>query len=336
MSVFYQPDKANVVADALSWLSIGSVSHIKKDKKELVQDVHRLAWLGVQLVDSTKGGVMVHNCSESSFVADVKAKEGLDPTLVELKKAIHKMSIEAFSQWGYGVLSYEGHLCVPNVDHLREHILSEAHGSWHSIHPGATKMYHNLREIYWWNGMKKAIAEFVAKCLYSQQVKFEHQKWGGLSQDIDISTWEWENLNMDFIVGLPRTRRQHDSIWVIVDRMMKSAHFIHIDGQVERTIQTVEDMLRACVIDFKGNWDDHFPLIEFAYNNSYHSSTGMAPYEALYCRRCRSLICWFEVGEVALIGPELVHDAMEKISPRKGVMRFGKKGKLSPRYVGPY
>ncbi|WMV07972.1 hypothetical protein MTR67_001357 [Solanum verrucosum] len=132
------------------------------------------------------------------------------------------------------------------------------------------------------------------------------------------------------------TRRKHDFIWVIVDRMTKSAHFCRIDGQEERTIQTLDDMLRACVIDFKGNWDDHLPLIEFSYNSSYHSSIQMAPYEDLYGRRCRSSIGWFEVGESGLIGPDLVHQAMEKVSPMKGVMRFGKKGKLSPRYIGPY
>ncbi|WMV19777.1 hypothetical protein MTR67_013162 [Solanum verrucosum] len=177
-------------------------------------------------------------------------------------------------------------------------------------------------------------------------------------------------ISMDFITGLPRFRRQHDSIWVIVDRMTKSAHFLPVktthsaedyaklyiqevkglgskvnlstafhpqtDGQAKRTIQTLEDILRACVIDFKGYWDDHLPLIEFAYNNSYYSSIQMAPYEALYGRRCRSPIGWFEVGEARLIGPDLVHQAMEKVSPMKVVMRFGKKGKLSPRYIGPY
>jgi len=146
-----------------------------------------------------------------------------------------------------------------------------------------------------------------------------------------------------------------------------------MDGQAERTIQTLEDMSRACVIDFKGSWDDHLPLIKFAYNNSYHFSITMAPFEAQYGRRCRSLVGWFEVGDFALIGPELVYDAIEKvrlirerletahsrqksyadnrkrelefeiddwvylkISPMKCVMRFGKKEKLSPRYVGPY
>jgi len=86
-----------------------------------------------------------------------------------------------------------------------------------------------------------------------------------------------------------------------------------IDGQAERTIQTLKYILRACVIDFKGNWDDQLPLIEFACNNSYHSKIRMAPYEALYGRRCRSLIGRFKVGEARLIGPDLVHQAMEKV-----------------------
>ena len=215
--------------------------------------------------------------------------------------------------------------------------------------------------------MKKDIAEFVAQCPNCQQVKIERRKPGGLLQAIEIPTWKWEVINMDFITGLPRSRRKYDSIWVIVDSLTKSAHFLPVrttymaedyaklylkeivrlhgvpvsiisdrgtqftakfwgsfqeglgtqvrlsmtfhpqtDGQAERTIQTLEDMLRACMIDFGGNWDDHLPLIEFAYNNSYHSSIQMAPYEALYGRKCRSPIGWFETGEAQLIGPDLV------------------------------
>ena len=145
------------------------------------------------------------------------------------------------------------------------------------------------------------------------------------------------------------------------------------DGQTERTIQTLEDMLRMCVLDFKGSWDQYLPLVEFAYNNSYHSSIGMPPYEALYGRKCRSPLCWTEVGEKQIEGPDLIRETSEKvpliqdrlrtafsrqrsyadlkrrdvqfnegdhvflkISPMKGVKRFGKKGKLAPRYVGPY
>ena len=194
--------------------------------------------------------------------------------------------------------------------------------------------------------MKRDIQVFVSKCPNCQQVKVEHQKLGGMTQEIDIPTWKQDVINMDFIIGLPRTRRQHDSIWVIVYSMTKSSHFLAVkttysvedyaklyfteivrlhgvplsiisdkgpkctshlwksfqkglgtqvnlsttfhpqmDGKTECTIQTLEDMLRACVIDFKGSWDNHLPLIEFAYNKSYHSSIQMAPYKALYGRR---------------------------------------------------
>ena len=206
-------------------------------------------------------------------------------------------------------------------------------------------MYRDLKDVYWWNGMKKDIAEFVAKCPNCQQVKIEHQKPGGLAKDIEIPTWKWEAINMVFVVDFPKSKRHFDSVWVIVNRMTKSAHFLPIktsysaedyaklyisdmvklhgvplsiisdrgtqftshfwksfqkglgtkvklstafhpqtDGQAERTIQTLEDMLRACVIDFQGSWDEQLPLIEFAYNNSYHASIQIAPFEALYGR----------------------------------------------------
>jgi hypothetical protein len=145
------------------------------------------------------------------------------------------------------------------------------------------------------------------------------------------------------------------------------------DGQSERTIQILEDMLRACVLDLGGSWDQYLPLMEFAYNNSYQSSIQMAPFEALYGRRCRSPIGWFEAGESKLEGPNMIQDAIEKVkviqdrlvtaqsrqksyadkrrrplefsvgehvflcvSPMKGVLRFGRKGKLSPRFIGPF
>ncbi|GJX13562.1 putative reverse transcriptase domain-containing protein [Tanacetum coccineum] len=128
---------------------------------------------------------------------------------------------------------------------------------------------------------------------------------------------------------------------------MSTAYHPQTDGQSERTIQTLEDMLRACVLDFGGSWDVHLPLVEFSYNNSYHSSVRCAPFEALYGRKCRSPIMWAEVGEGQLIGPELVQETTEKISQikdrlkaardrQKSVVRFGKKGKLAPRFVGPF
>ncbi|WMV58937.1 hypothetical protein MTR67_052322 [Solanum verrucosum] len=152
----------------------------------------------------------------------------------------------------------------------------------------------------------------------------------GLSLDISIPTWKWEDLNMDFIFSFPRTWRQYDYIWVIVDLLKKSTQSLSFkkglgtrvklstafhpqtDRKAECTIQTFGDMLRACVIEFNDNWGDHFPLIEFVYNNSYHSSICMAPFESIYGRRCRSSLGWFEAGEVDIIGPEMVHEAMKK------------------------
>src|SRR5688572_1241028 len=236
MSILYHPGKANVVVDALSRLSMGSTAHIEEDKKELARDVHRLARLGVQLIDSSEGGAIVKNGAESSMVAEVKEKQDQDPILLQLKDNVHKQKVMAFAKRGDGVFRYQGRLCVPSVDGIRERIMSEAHSSRYSIHPGSTKMYHDLREIYWWSCMKRDIADFVSKCPNCQQVKVENQRPCGVSQNIEIPDWKWEMINMDFINGLPRSRRQHDSIWVIVDRMLNPAHVLPV-----KTTDTGED-----------------------------------------------------------------------------------------------
>ncbi|GJW37711.1 putative reverse transcriptase domain-containing protein [Tanacetum coccineum] len=167
--------------------------------------------------------------------------------------------------------------------------------------------------MYWWPGMKRDIATYVSRCLTCAKVKAEHQRPSGLLQQPEIPEWKWENITMDFITKLPRTKNGHDAIWVVVDRLTKSAHFLATDGQSERTIQTLEDMLRACVIDFGGSWDVHLPLAEFSYNNSYHTSIRCAPFEALYGRKCRSPVLWAEIGEGSLIGPELVQETTDKV-----------------------
>ncbi|GJV95428.1 putative reverse transcriptase domain-containing protein [Tanacetum coccineum] len=154
---------------------------------------------------------------------------------------------------------------------------------------------------------------------------------------------------------------------------MSTTYHPQTDGQSERTIQTLEDMLRARVIDFGKGWERHLPLVEFSYNNSYHASIKASPFEALYGRKCLSPVCWAKVRDVQLTGPEIIHEITEKIvqirqrlqaardrkrsyanvrrkplefqvrdqvmlkvSPRKGVIRFGKRGKLNPRYIGPF
>nr|GEX13420.1 putative reverse transcriptase domain-containing protein [Tanacetum cinerariifolium] len=229
---------------------------------------------------------------------------------------------------------------IPSVGGIRKLIIDEAHTSRYSVYPGADKMYYDLRDLYWWPGMKRDIAEYP-----------------------EIPEWKREKITMDLVTKLPKSGSGHDAIWVVVDRLTKSAHFLPIredykteklariyineivarhgvpisiisdrdgrfasylwqalqkalgtklnmstayhletDGQSERTIQTLEDILRTCVMDFSGSWDTHLPLVEFSYNNSYHKSIKCEPFEALYGR----------------------------------VVRFGKKGKLAPRYVGPF
>lgn len=265
-------------------------------------------------------------------------------------------------------------------------------------------------------------------------MKAGHQRPAGELQPLDVPMWKWDQIVMDFVVGLPKAQSGQDAIWVIIDRLTKSVHFLPIkvldkldklaklyvcemvklhgvpvsivsnrdpgftsrfwdklqnamgtklnfstayhpqtDGQFEKTIQTLGDMLRLCVLDFKGNWIRYLPVVEFAYNNYFQTTIGMAPFEALYGRKCRSPLYWDDVGERQLLGSEMVQDMKEKItlirkrmltaqsrhksyadkhrrklefmvgdfvylkvSPIRNVWRFSNKGKLSPRYVGPF
>ena len=123
-------------------------------------------------------------------MSEHKDKQDQDTILLELKANVHKQKVMAFEQAGDVVLRYQGRLCLPRVVELQNRIMEEAHSSRYSIHPGSTKIYRDLREVYWWNGMKKGIAEFVAKCLNCQQVKVEHQRPDGLAQNIELTEWK--------------------------------------------------------------------------------------------------------------------------------------------------
>ncbi|GJR23838.1 putative reverse transcriptase domain-containing protein [Tanacetum coccineum] len=205
------------------------------------------------------------------------------------------------------------------------------------------RLYHDLELCSDGPGMKRDIATYVSKCLTCSKVKDEHQRPSRLLQQPEIPEWKWDNITMDFIMKLPRSKSGHDTIWIvarhavlmsiILDRDgrftsrfwqtlqkavgtrldMSTAYHPQTDGQSERTIQTLEDMLGACVIDFSGSWDVHLPLDEFSYNNSYHLSIRCAPFEALYGRKCRSPVMWAEIGESRLIEPELVQETTDKV-----------------------
>jgi hypothetical protein len=126
------------------------------------------------------------------------------------------------------VLWFKNRLVVPKVPELRQLILNEAHLTRFSIHPRSNKMYHDLKQRFWWTKMKIEIARYVAKCDTCQKVKAVHLKSAGELQPLLIPSWKWEDINMDFIVGLPKTSKGFDSIWVIVDRLTKSAHFLPV------------------------------------------------------------------------------------------------------------
>nr|GEV24063.1 putative reverse transcriptase domain-containing protein [Tanacetum cinerariifolium] len=302
---------------------------------------------------------------KENVVADVlsrKEREDVDE-YAGLQRGLDKM----IEQKSDGTLYYLDRIWVPLKGDIKTLIMDEAHKSKYSIHPGVDKMYYDLRDRYWWSGMKKDITEY-------------------------------KGIAMDFVTKFPRTNSGHDTIWVIVDRLTKSAYFLPMrkdykmdrlarlylneivtrhgvlisiisdcnshstsrywqsmqealgtrldmstayhpqtDGQSERTIQTLEDMLRVCNLDFEGCWDVHIPLVEFSYNNSYHSSVRCALFEikdTLKAARDRQKSyvdkrrkpLEFSVGDYVLL----------KVSPWKGMVRFGKKRKLAPRFVRPF
>ncbi|GJX67606.1 reverse transcriptase domain-containing protein [Tanacetum coccineum] len=313
----YHPGKANVVADALS-------------RKERVKP-KRVRAMNMTLKSSIKDRILAAQKEASD--ESVGLQKGLDE-MIELRND--------------GALYYLDRIWVPLKGDIRTLIMDEAHKSKYSVHSGADKMYYDLRDRYWWSGMKKDIAVYVSRCLTCLKVKVEHQRPSGLLHQPEIPEWKCEGIAMDFVTKLPRTSSGHDIIWVIVDRLTKSAHFLPMredykmdrlarlymndivarhgvpisimsdhdsrftstfwqliqealgtrlnistayhsqtDSQSERTILTLEYMLRACVLDFGGSWDVHLSLAEFSYNN--------------------------KVREGQLIVPELVQQTTEKI-----------------------
>ncbi|GJW09497.1 hypothetical protein Tco_1575324 [Tanacetum coccineum] len=372
----YHPGKANVVADALS----------RKERIEPLRVRALVMTIGLDLpsriLEAQKEAVKVENIEAEDI-------EGM------LKK------LEARAD---GTLCLDNRSWLPCYGDMRSLIMHESHKSKYSIHPGADKMYHDLKMLYWWPNMKADIATYVSKCLTCAKVKAEHQRPSGLLVQPDIPEWKWEKITMDFITKLPKTAAGYDSIWVIVDRLTKSAHFLPMketDSTEKLTRLYMKEIVarHGIPVSIISDRDSHFtsrvwqslhkalgtqldlstayhPQTDgqkFSYNNSYHTSIKSAPFEALYGKKCRSPVCSAEVGEAQLTGPEIIHETTEKIfkirgrmqaprdrqksyadkrrrplefevedkvmlkvTPWKGVMRFGKRGKLNPRYIGPF
>nr|GEV49616.1 putative reverse transcriptase domain-containing protein [Tanacetum cinerariifolium] len=325
----YHPGKANVVADALS----------QKDRIKPIRVRALVMTIGLELPKQ-----IVNAQTKARKPKNIK-NEDVGGMLVENSKDSEKLRTEKLEPYADGTLCLNGRSWLPCYGDLRIVIMHESHKSKYSIHSGSNKMYQDMKRLYWWPNMKADIATYVRKCLTCAKVKAEHQRPSGLLVQPKIPEWKWNKITMDFVTKLPKSLQGYDTIWVIVNRLTKSAIFVPIretdpmeklarmylkealgtsldmstayhpetDEQSERTIQTLEDMLRACAIDFRMGWVNHLSLVEFSYNNSYHASIKAAPFEALYGQKFRSPICWTEVGEAQLLGPELIQETIKKI-----------------------
>jgi hypothetical protein len=222
LGINYHPDKANVVADALSRRSHLNMLATGELLPEFCKEFEKLnlGWVSnTEVIEMEVDSTLEHNIRKGQLE---------DANIQEIIEHTKEDKAPGFSVDDQGMLWYKKRIYISKIKEIRELILREAHDSAYFIHPGSTKMYHDLKSKYWWYGMKRAIAEYVALCDNCQRVKAEHQRPAGLLQPLKIPEWKWEEISMDFIVGLPKTQNGYDSIWVIVDRLSKVAHFIPV------------------------------------------------------------------------------------------------------------
>ncbi|GKB81921.1 putative reverse transcriptase domain-containing protein [Tanacetum coccineum] len=294
----YHPGKANVVADALS-------------RKE------RLKPRRVRAMSMT-----IH------FGLKTKNLEAQGEASKDLKAPAEWLrGLEThFERRDDGGIYFFDRIWIPSVGGVRKLIMDEAHTSRYLVHPGADKMYYDLRDLYWWPGMKRDIAELTKSAhflpiredykmekllrIYINEIVARHGIPVSIISDRDgqFASQFWQALQKALGTKLNMSTTYHPET----------------DSQSERTIQTLEDMLQACVMDFGGSWDTHIPLVEFSYNNSYHKSIKCAPFEALYGQKCRSPVIWAEVGENQLIRPEIMQETTKKIMQIKERLKTAK------------
>ncbi|KAJ9541386.1 hypothetical protein OSB04_027892 [Centaurea solstitialis] len=335
--ILYHPGKANVVADALSRKTDHTslrISHLKMAVTTSFVDVVRRAQEEASREENQNGERIRGQLS--ALISDSR-----------------------------GLLTRYGRVWVPRAGAARQTLLEEAHKSRFSIHPGATKMYRDLRTGYWWPGMKRDVARYVESCLTCLKVKAEHQRPHGKMQPLEIPEWKWENITMDLITKLPKTPRKFDAIWVIVDRLTKSALFLAIQES-----STAEQLAKIYVNEVVSR---HGVPVSIISDRDLSLEYRDATVRDAVWEEVSNPNLLGEVGQRVLGSTEVVQRTTEdiqrirerlrtaqsrqksyavkrrsdlefqvgdrvllKVSPWKGVIRFRKRGKLGPRYIGPF
>ncbi|WVZ93134.1 LOW QUALITY PROTEIN: hypothetical protein U9M48_039140, partial [Paspalum notatum var. saurae] len=409
LEIHYHPGKANVVADALSRRAHCNVIEARPTARVICWEMDEIEMPVEFLIE-------LYNISIEPTLRDliVEAQKH-DPGMAHIREGIAEAKRDCFTLDNQGVLWFKNRLVVPKDMELRKKILEEAHNSILAMHPGSNKMYQDLKQRFWWTRMKREIAKYVSECHVCKRVKADHLKPGGMLQPLNIPAWKWEDIHMDFVVGLPRTQKGYDSIWVIIDRFTKSAHFLPV--KTVYRANTYAELYIAKIVSLHGvprtitsdrgsaffgipppnQWtsgkskSDRRRHAEGVCLNLFHQvGRVFAPGESLHIttatkrawrwllsrlvwEEVRTPLNWSEPGERVTFGPDLVTQAEEqvrfiqenlkraqsrqksysdrrrrplvfkegdhvylRVSPMKGVHRFGVKGKLAPRYVGPF
>jgi hypothetical protein len=222
LEIHYHPGKANVMADALSRKAFCHCLTMGLPDIALCQEMERIN-LGI-----VQQGALMHLKLESVIQQRIIDAQRVNKCMKHIHKKMEADKATCFRKDDQGVLWFKDRIVVPKDAKLHQQILDEAHLSRYSIHPGSTKMYQYLKQRHWWTKMKIEIACYVAKCDTCRRVKAVHMKTARPLQSLPIPTWKWEDISMDFVVGLPKTSKGYDSIWVIVDQLTKTAHFLPV------------------------------------------------------------------------------------------------------------